>query len=175
MGCHALLQGIFLTQGWNLHLLCLLYWRWVLYPLSHQGSPHESINSQGVHFLSGIPFLVPKPSRAQEECRGLVTRTCAVYRPSGMWLIQFRTICVDTHLRHCLSLPLSESATAACKGGHFHSWNPSSHSSGVQESKINPVGRVGFHWGLALWLEDDCLLVSSHGLSSVCLYFNLFV
>ena len=27
VGCHALLQGIFPTQGWNLHLLCLLRWQ----------------------------------------------------------------------------------------------------------------------------------------------------
>ena len=27
MGCHFLLQGIFLTQGSNLHLLCLLHWQ----------------------------------------------------------------------------------------------------------------------------------------------------
>ena len=27
VGCHALLQGIFLTQGSNPHLLCLLYWQ----------------------------------------------------------------------------------------------------------------------------------------------------
>ena len=27
VGCHALLQGIFLTQGSNLHLLCLLHWQ----------------------------------------------------------------------------------------------------------------------------------------------------
>ena len=27
MGCHALLQGIFLTQGSNLRLLCLLHWQ----------------------------------------------------------------------------------------------------------------------------------------------------
>ena len=26
-GCHILLQGIFLTQGSNLHLLCLLHWQ----------------------------------------------------------------------------------------------------------------------------------------------------
>ena len=26
VGCHALLQDIFLTQGSNLHLLCLLHW-----------------------------------------------------------------------------------------------------------------------------------------------------
>ena len=27
VGCHALLQGIFPTQGSNLHLLCLLHWQ----------------------------------------------------------------------------------------------------------------------------------------------------
>ena len=27
VGCHALLQGIFLTQGLNPHLLCLLHWQ----------------------------------------------------------------------------------------------------------------------------------------------------
>ena len=27
VGCHSLLQGIFLTQGLNLRLLCLLHWQ----------------------------------------------------------------------------------------------------------------------------------------------------
>ena len=36
VGCHALLQGILQTQGSNSHLL---HCRWVLYPLSHLGSP----------------------------------------------------------------------------------------------------------------------------------------
>ena len=27
VGCHFLLQGIFLTQGWNPHLLRLLHWQ----------------------------------------------------------------------------------------------------------------------------------------------------
>ena len=36
VGCHSLLQGIFLTQGSNLGLL---HCRQTLYPLSHQGSP----------------------------------------------------------------------------------------------------------------------------------------
>ena len=38
VGSHLLLQGIFLTQGSNLHLLCLLHYRQILYPLSQQGS-----------------------------------------------------------------------------------------------------------------------------------------
>ena len=36
VGCHFLLQGIFLTQGLNLGLP---HCRQMLYPLSHQGSP----------------------------------------------------------------------------------------------------------------------------------------
>ena len=36
VGCHFLLQGIFLTQGSN---LCLLHCRQVLYHLSHQREP----------------------------------------------------------------------------------------------------------------------------------------
>ena len=32
-------QGIFLTQGSNPRLLCLLHCRWILYPLSHQRIP----------------------------------------------------------------------------------------------------------------------------------------
>ena len=34
MGCHALLQGIFPTQGWNLSLLCLLHWQSGSLPLA---------------------------------------------------------------------------------------------------------------------------------------------
>ena len=36
MGCHALLQGIFPTQGWNSGVL---HSRWILYHLSHQENP----------------------------------------------------------------------------------------------------------------------------------------
>ena len=36
VGCQALLQGIFPTQGWNPDLL---HCGWILYQLSHQGSP----------------------------------------------------------------------------------------------------------------------------------------
>ena len=36
VGCHSLLFGIFPTQGWNPGLLRC---RWILYHLSHKGSP----------------------------------------------------------------------------------------------------------------------------------------
>ena len=43
VGYHFLLQGIFLNQGWSQHLLCLLHWRQILHPLSHQGIPFRSL------------------------------------------------------------------------------------------------------------------------------------
>ena len=42
-GCHALLQGIFLTQGSNLHLLCLLHWETGSLPLVPPGKPTLSV------------------------------------------------------------------------------------------------------------------------------------
>ena len=39
VGGHALLQGIFLTQGSNLHLLCLLHWQVGSLPLELPGMP----------------------------------------------------------------------------------------------------------------------------------------
>ena len=42
IGCHALLQEIFPTQGSN---PCLPHCRWILYHLSHQGSPFHLVNA----------------------------------------------------------------------------------------------------------------------------------
>ena len=39
VGCNFLLQGILLTQGSNLHVLCLLHCRWILYLMSYRESP----------------------------------------------------------------------------------------------------------------------------------------
>ena len=39
LDCHSLLQGIFLTQGWNLHLLYLLRWQVGSLPLAPPGKP----------------------------------------------------------------------------------------------------------------------------------------
>ena len=39
VGFYALLQGIFMTQGWNLHLLCLLHWQVGSLPLAPPGKP----------------------------------------------------------------------------------------------------------------------------------------
>ena len=53
VGCHALLQGIFPPQGFNLCLLRLLHCRQILYHLTHQGSPQSRLT----FLISSIPFL----------------------------------------------------------------------------------------------------------------------
>ena len=42
VGCHSLLQGIFLTQESNLHLLSLLHWQAGSLPLAPPGKPTSS-------------------------------------------------------------------------------------------------------------------------------------
>ena len=42
VGCHFFLQGIFLTQGSNLHVLRLLCWQMDSLPLSHLGRQHRA-------------------------------------------------------------------------------------------------------------------------------------
>ena len=44
-GCHFLLQGIFLNQGWNLRLLRFLQWLAGSLPASHQGSPNNALST----------------------------------------------------------------------------------------------------------------------------------
>ena len=42
VGCHFLLQGIFLTQALNTHLPCLLHWQADSLPLSHLEKPRRT-------------------------------------------------------------------------------------------------------------------------------------
>ena len=55
-GSHALLQWIFLTQGSNLGLP---HCRWILYHLSHQGSPRINFYNERAHLLDTTFLAVP--------------------------------------------------------------------------------------------------------------------
>ena len=55
VGGHFLLQGIFLIQGSNLYLLCLLYWQTDSSPLSHLGS--TPYNPAAAKSLQACPTL----------------------------------------------------------------------------------------------------------------------
>ena len=62
VGCHALLQGIFLTQGLNQHLLCFLHWQADSLPLCHLESSCGSLKCSIILFwLISFEPGIPKP------------------------------------------------------------------------------------------------------------------
>ena len=58
MGCHALLQGIFLTQESNPCLLCLLHCRQILYCLSNHKYQSKHVNKQFYASIKCLDLLV---------------------------------------------------------------------------------------------------------------------
>ena len=67
MGCHALLQGIFPTQGLNPGLS---HCRWILYHLSHQGSP-RILEVDSLSLLQGN-FLTQESNQGLLHCRRIL-------------------------------------------------------------------------------------------------------
>ena len=60
VGCHALLQRIFLTQESNPRLLPLLHWQLDSLPLSHLESPFNFPNSILIILIPGTCYLTRK-------------------------------------------------------------------------------------------------------------------
>ena len=64
VGCHALPEGIFLTQGPNWPLLCLLHWQTASLPLAPPGKPLHPIRVLKYHFY--LLTLLPSFFRKQK-------------------------------------------------------------------------------------------------------------
>ena len=70
MGCHALLQGIFPTQGWNPGLP---HCRWNLYRLSHLGSPMACMTVTNSVVISETDILQVHQPQVQVHLRTVST------------------------------------------------------------------------------------------------------
>ena len=57
VGCHAILQGIFLTQGSNLHLLCFLHWQVGSLLLAPQSAFRGPKHKQPARWVSQTPLI----------------------------------------------------------------------------------------------------------------------
>ena len=67
LGCHALLQGIFPTQGSNSGFL---HCRQILYHLSHQGSPKVNVITSNLRYCretASLKFYIQQKSFKNEE------------------------------------------------------------------------------------------------------------
>ena len=73
MGCQFLLEGIFLTQGFNWHLLL---WQADSLSLSHLGNPRCS----GLNTHTGIPPSGSRPSSTSTSCEPLLSDRLSVYK-----------------------------------------------------------------------------------------------
>ena len=62
--CHVLLQGIFLTQGLNLHLLHLLQWQAGSWPLAPPGKPERMHGSD----VNADSPLCASQAQSSETC-----------------------------------------------------------------------------------------------------------
>ena len=93
VGCHFLLQGIFLIQGWSLCLLCLLHWQSESLPLAPPRKPpwHSCFLISTCYLIlnhlanlvsfenNSITFFLPHPSPSSHLCFRALSR-------QGPWL-----------------------------------------------------------------------------------------
>ena len=115
VGCHFLLQGIYLTQGSNLGLL---HCRQTLYHLSHQGSP--TYTGEGLCIL--LTIVSPQPRRVNyigtqsifSECN--IHCTCTSTSISTMLILTYTILILILVLVHALVLvfPVSTKEKYRC-------------------------------------------------------------
>ena len=70
VGCHALLQRIFPTEGSNMHVLSFLHCRRILYPLSHWGSPKL--------LLTCVQTTFPNESTHLQHCHSICIQQSSI-------------------------------------------------------------------------------------------------
>ena len=97
VGCHALLQGIFPTQGLN---SCLLNCRWILYHLSHQGSPISSNQFSSVQSLSPVRLFATSCIAARQASLSITMSQ------SSLKLTSIYLVMPSSHLILCCPLLL---------------------------------------------------------------------
>ena len=103
MGCHFLLQGIFLIQGSNLRLLCLLHWREDSLLIIPPGKPLSKVISPH--------WLFPAPRFPYMHVYSLFHTNCHMTQQSHCWAYtprkpELKETCVpQCSSQHCLQQP----------------------------------------------------------------------
>ena len=138
MGSHFLLQGIFSTQGSNLHLLCLPHYRRILYLLSHQESAFDGVISpQNLYKPTSQGFKTKVPTLAYKGLSWVVSTPCANFLNLPLMVFLFTSttdmlapLLLFKHARHALPQGLCSFYSSAwyiflpgiCRAGFFSSF-----------------------------------------------------
>ena len=139
-GCHSLLQRFFLTQGSNLHLLCLLHCRWILYLQSRK--PSKRVTALQAHSDLYWPLAV------------LFTCLWApgYLFPLKLWFVQILCPKQPPPLNHFIMEQILESVQTShfysCSIGGLGTKKISTH--GVRFAHFNLKGRYTHYLNLTL-------------------------
>ena len=149
VGCHFLLQGIFPTQGLNLHLLCLLPWQVGCLPLSPLSLSFSSVRFSSVSQscltlcdpMDGSTPGLPVPHQLQELTQTYVRGVGDAIQPS-----------------HPLSSPSSPTFNLSQHQGLFK-WVSSSHQVGPKYWEFQ-LQHHSFQWTPRIDILQDGLVGS---------------
>ena len=97
VGCLSLLQGIFPTQGSKPGLP---HCRWILYQLSHQGSPNTSIQFSSAQSLSRVRLFATPRTAARQASLSIINSW------SSLKLMSIDSVMPSNHLILCCPLLL---------------------------------------------------------------------
>ena len=114
-GCHALLQGIFLTQGSNPHLVCLLNWQAGCLPLVPPGKPeHTSSHYKSSKTHKTCPVILAKEIETSDPCKPKNEGDLREDRAGGNKSanVMYKSTQVPGSLLRCMCLGLTQRKTA---------------------------------------------------------------
>ena len=97
VGCHVLLQGIFLTQGSNLGLLRLLLGRWILY---HWATWEAPSLQQNLLFQTATSQL---PEVSSPNYPAVVGKLLTSYHRHFPWQLLSSYFCLEVYIWQCKS------------------------------------------------------------------------
>ena len=131
VGCHALLQGIFRTQGSNLGLP---HCRWVLYQLSHQGIPRiwewvacpfstgsaQPRNQTGVSCIAGGSLPAELPGKPNHLYPNTKLKCFKKIKIMGGWVL--RTDGFERSRRDFPGGLVVKTPHFQCRGHGFNPW-----------------------------------------------------
>ena len=139
VGCHALLQGIFPTQGSNPGLP---HCRRILYHLSHQGSPNWCISS--IQFSHSVVFSSLRPHGLQHTRPPCPSPTPRVY-PNSCPLSRWCHPTISSSVVHFSSCPQSIPASGSFQMSQFFASGSQSIGASVSASVPPMTIRIDFH------------------------------
>ena len=128
MGCHALLQGIFLTQGWNpglLHCRPLLY-HWAI---------REALTYHMTQHLQSWAFILEKWSYVHPKA---CTQNCFICHSQKLETTQMSFLGTWFLGAYCLTESYSTIKMNACDSYNYLSGPQGNYAEGKKKKKNNP-------------------------------------